>query len=114
MCLEKSFSEFWDEYKEGLEKYKLHRWKFISLLKANTVDKRKNCLQVGDVALQHDFTEALTINHNSEVSTALFVVVFIFSFSQNNPVSLHFCSQIQSKHFGNSLTVSIEGYTVDY
>ena len=48
---------------------------------------RQNSLRSGDVALQHDFTEALAITHNEE---------------------------IQSKHFGGSVTVSIEGYTCHY
>ena len=55
--------------------------------KSNTVDVRQQSLRPGEVAIQHDFTEALTLKHNEE---------------------------IQSKHFGDSTTVSIEGYTCHY
>ena len=55
-------------YKDLFKKYKYHRWKFLVLGKKRTVDMKIDSLQVGDVSLQHDFTEAHTIVHNCEVS----------------------------------------------
>ena len=52
-----------------------------------TTDVRQRSLQIGEIAIGHDFTEALNITHNEEV---------------------------QSMHFGGSVNVSIEGYTVHY
>ena len=59
-------------YKDLFKKYKYHRWKFLVLGKKRTVDMKIDSLQVGDVSLQHDFTEAHTIVHNCEVSALIF------------------------------------------
>ena len=72
---------------ELLNKMTEHEWKVSMHAKSNTVDVRQQSLRPGEVAIQHDFTEALTLKHNEE---------------------------IQSKHFGDSTTVSIEGYTWHY
>ena len=55
------------------------------LSKKCTVDVRQSVLREGDVAICHEFTECLTITHNEEV---------------------------QSKYFGQSANVSIEGHAV--
>ena len=84
---ELKFPKFWDHYHQKLSKFKFHQFKFIALSKAYTTDVRRRSLQQGEVAIGHDFTEALCIVHNEE---------------------------IQSKHFGGGVRVSIEGYTVHY
>ena len=65
----------------------MHKFKMLVLGKTYTTDVRKNSLRENEFALQHDFTEALGIKHNQK---------------------------IQSSHFRNSLSVSIEGYTCHY
>ena len=72
---------------KGLYKDTFHRFQELVLGKTHSTNARRNCLDPGDVAIQHDFTEALQLIHNREV---------------------------QSAHFGGSVTVSIEGYTVHY
>ena len=84
---EKSFPDFWKEYSLSLSSFTMHRFKMLVLGKTYTTDVRKNSLRENEFALQHDFTEALGIKHNQE---------------------------IQSSHFGNGLSVSIEGYTCHY
>ena len=84
---EKSFPDFWEEYSLSLSTFTMHRFKMLVLGKTHTTDVRRNSLRKNEFALQHDFTEALGIKHNNE---------------------------IQSSHFGNGLTVSIEGYTCHY
>ena len=69
---EKPYSSiFCPLFQKIINKYKFHRWKFLVLGKKNIVDKKNATLQFGDVALQHDFTEALTIIHNHEVSVMI-------------------------------------------
>ena len=69
---EKPYSSiFCPLYEKITNKYKFHRWKFLVLGKKNIVDNKNATLQVGDVAFQHDFTEALTIIHYNEVSAMI-------------------------------------------
>ena len=70
-----------------MNSFTLHRFKYLVLGKTYVSDVRQTTLRSNECALQHDFTEALGIKHNQE---------------------------IQSSHFGGSLTVSIEGYTCHY
>ena len=65
------FEEFFKLYESTLQKYRIHRFKFLVLSKKLTIDVRQKSLQPGDVALQHDFSEALKIVHNQEVSFIL-------------------------------------------
>ena len=67
----------------------MHRFKYLILGKRYQSDPRKESLRVneGEFALNHDFTECLSVKHNEE---------------------------IQSSHFGQGCTVSIEGYTCHY
>ena len=66
---EKPFSTvFWPKFEKILRKQTYHRWKFSVLSKKKIVDNKNASLQVGDIGLQHDFTEALTIQYNEEVS----------------------------------------------
>lgn len=71
----------------ALGKHTLHLFKMLVLGKTFTTDVRQNSLRHNEFAMSHDFAEALAITHNEE---------------------------IQSKHFGGSVTVSIEGYTCHY
>ena len=64
---EKPFSIFWPIYEKFIKKYTYHRWKFLVLGKKNIIDNKNATLRVGDVAFQHDFTEALSVIHNKEV-----------------------------------------------
>ena len=70
------FEEFFKLYESTLQKYRIHRFKFLVLSKKLTIDVRQSSLQPGDVALQHDFSEALKIVHNQEVSFYFFAFVF--------------------------------------
>ena len=56
-------------------------------LQKNVTNVRSQCVKAGSVAIQHDFTEAMTIQHNKEV---------------------------QSKYFGGNVTFSIEGNAIHY
>ena len=76
-----------NKYETDLHKFKLLIFKLRTLSKVYTTDVRLKCLKQDDVAIHHDFTEALHMKHNEE---------------------------IQSKHFGGGTTASIEGYTVQY
>ena len=87
MLQEGPFPIFWDKYTKSLDNFTLYRFKYLVLGKTYVSDVRQNCLRSNEFALQHDFTEALGIKHNQE---------------------------IQSSHFGGSLSVSIEGYTCHY
>jgi len=82
-----SFDTFWkDYYMPHLKKFRMHHWKRIVLSKKFLNDPREKALDIFDILLNHDFTEAMVITHNNEV---------------------------QSSHFGaSSSKVSIEGYTV--
>ena len=70
-----------------MNRYKFHRFKFLLLSKRFTTDVRNNTLQLGEIGIGHDFTEALSITHADE---------------------------IQTMHFGHSVNISIEGYTLHY
>jgi len=88
MALERLlFLDFRLKYERDLIKFKFHLFKSLTLGKVFTTDVRRRSLQQGEVSIHHDFTEALHVKHNEE---------------------------IQSKHFGGGVTVSIEGYTVHY
>ena len=84
---EKDFQEFWEIYSDELYKFKMHHFQKVTNSKKFITDVRRQCAKPGSVAIQHDFTEACKIVHNREV---------------------------QSNHFGDQKTVSIEGYTVHY
>ena len=81
----KKINEFWTDFEVVAAKHKGYRRKMLMLSKKNTVDVRQSVLREGDVAICHNFTECLTITHNEEV---------------------------QSKHYGQSANVSIEGCAV--
>ena len=69
----------------GLKRFRSHHWKKLVLGKRFLNDPREKVLDVLDILIAHDFTDALAIVHNNE---------------------------IQSSHFGTSCKVSIEGYSV--
>jgi hypothetical protein len=48
--------------------YKIHRFKFLVLGKKFIIDVRQKSVRPGEVCIQHDFAEALTIVHQEEVS----------------------------------------------
>ena len=54
-------------YDDTLEKYVLHRFKFLILSKQFVIDVRQKRLKPGEVCMQHDFSECLKIVHNEEV-----------------------------------------------
>ena len=87
---EKTIDEFWPIYCEDLKRFRMHRFKYLILGKRYQSDPRKESLRVnqGEFALNHDFTECLSVKHNNEES--------------------------QSSHFCQGCTVSIEGYTCHY
>ena len=65
---EKPFSStFWPIFETVIPKYKYHRWKFLILGKQNIVDNKNARLRLGDVGIQHVFTEAMPLIHNQEV-----------------------------------------------
>lgn len=72
-------------YLETLEKYCIHRFKFLILSKKHTADVRQETLRPGEVCLQHDFVEALEIVHNQEVSL-LVSIIFVSTTSNTNPI----------------------------
>ena len=84
---EKDFENFWELYYEELRKFRMHQFQKATNSKKHITNVRRKCVQPGSIAIQHDFTEACKIEHNREV---------------------------QSNHFGGSVSVSIEGYTVHY
>ena len=69
----------------GLKRFQLHHWKKLVLGKRYLNDPREDALDMFNILIAHDFTDALAIIHNNE---------------------------IQSSHFGASCKVSIEGYSV--
>ena len=69
----------------GLKRFRSHHWKKTVLGKRFLNNPREKVLDVLDILIAHDFTDALAIVHNNE---------------------------IQSSHFGTSCKVSIEGYSV--
>ena len=67
-------------YTETLKQYLMHRFKFLILSKKFVIDVRQSTLRPGEVCLQHDFSEALKLVHNEEVSVLLnFVVIYTLS-----------------------------------
>lgn len=70
LCVkEENFQVFWDLCKKKLADFKLHLFKFRMLSKSNVVDVKRKCLQPRDVAINHDFTEALTLEKNEAVQS---------------------------------------------
>mgnify|MGYP000211327405 FL=1 len=74
-------------YLPMLEKYAYHRHHIILLGKYETSEDRKNALRPGDVETTRDYAERLSFELNHE---------------------------IMSQHFGNSLSLSIEGASVRF
>ena len=65
----------------------MHYFQCVTNCKNFVTYVRRECIKTGSVAIQHNFNEAMIIQHNKE---------------------------IQSKRFGGGATVSIEGYTAHY
>jgi len=75
-----TMEEFNKLYTETLKQYNLHRFKFLILSKKFVIDVRQKTLRPGEVCLQHDFSEALKLVHNEEVSVLLnFIVIYTLS-----------------------------------
>ena len=83
----KTFQKFWSDYIQELKGFRMHHFQCVTNCKKFVTNVRRACVQSGSIAIQHDFTEALKIQHQKE---------------------------IQSQHFGGNVSVSIEGYTVHY
>ena len=71
---EKTIDEFWPIYCEDLKRFRMHRFKFLILGKRYQSDPRKESLREnqGEFALNHDFTECLSVKHNEEIQSSHF------------------------------------------
>lgn len=67
-------------YDDTLEKYVLHRFKFLILSKQFVIDVRQKRLKPGEVCMQHDFSECLKIVHNEEVCITCYCIICVISF----------------------------------
>ena len=81
------FQDFWKLYLCELKKFRMHLFQVRTNCKKFIINVRASAVKSCSVALQHDFAEALTIKHQKE---------------------------IQSMHFGDNVSASIEGHTVHY
>ena len=82
-----NFQEFWGDYFQELRKFRMHLFQVRTNCKKFVTGVRRQAVKAGSVAIQHDFTEALKIEHQKEV---------------------------QSMHFGGNISVSIEGHTCHF
>ena len=64
---EKPFQEFWIDYIEDLESFRMHHFQPAKNCKKIVTNVRRQRVKAGSVAIQHDFTEAMTIQHKMEV-----------------------------------------------
>ena len=81
------FQEFWHDCFEELKKFRMHLFQVRTNCKKFVTGVRRQAVKAGSVAIQHDFTEALKIEHQKEV---------------------------QAMHFGGNVSVSIEGCTCHF